>query len=907
MTATTERWLVRGLWAQAIACIALGVFWPGALDTREPASASAGLVMLGFISWLGTGDIRRFRVVNLAGVFGGALAGVLGIGSGQAQISALLLLLCVVNAGLMIGARFRRTESEPWTTDKATLGWEWAIAFLASAGALFSIVLVSTAPLSGQTLSGVVLGILLGSIAWRARRNGQVLWVVAFAALLNGVILTIHGHFVAASALGLIAVTSGFLAEMAARRLLDQLVFLSPGNFRTLEALYGVVFTQQATADTPAHEVIFRVDGYLRSFRSERLRLVRLVITAYELLPILFGLTPLSFLSLSSRRDFLSRYFKIDDGDPPAYRALRKVGLAVVISAVEAMVRLIMQLLYMGYYGDPAVQKSIGYTPFSERTKTYSVVPVRRYPSLRVETPEDLRVRGVDVISGADVVVIGSGAAGAIVADQLAAQGRDVLVLERGLYVKPDEFSENEIDMLGRLYGDGALQMAESLAFNVIQGSCVGGSTVINNAVCFDTPDRVLNAWNSADGGDAGLDIDAFKASHAWVKERLRIRSVAESCVTRPWQDVLNPGDIPVGTGIARLLADRSHGYGVVSANVADCLGCGYCNIGCRYGRKLSMLDEILPAAQQKYRERLRILSEANVQRLATRDERVVEITVRVGGERDLVIRNPKTVVLSAGAISSSRVLLGSGIGRGELPVGRRLCFNMASPLHGLFRQELNSYAGLQIAHYLEMPDQHPGFVFESEFNPPIQQALLMPGWLDTHQRNMTHYRNMAMWGVLVGTEPVGYLSAGGVLGGPQVVYRPTARDLDQLVEALIILGRAMLAGGADEVLPATRRYRSYSGGAGRIRRDGDLDQLHKLVKEDRDIWLGSAHPQGGNPFSRRRGKHGTTGGVVNPEFQVYGVSNLYVVDASVFPSPTIVNPQQSVMAVAHYASQRIA
>src|SRR5690606_30742715 len=113
-----------------------------------------------------------------------------------------------------------------------------------------------------------------------------------------------------------------------------------------------------------------------------------------------------------------------------------------------------------------------------------------------------------------------------------------------------------------------------------------------------------------------------------------------------------------------------------------DCLGCGYCNIGCKYGRKLSMLDEVLPHAQQKHGDKFRILSEAEVVKLGTFGPRVTDIHIRLRDGRKLTIQNPKTVIVSAGTIASSWLLMRSGIGAGELPVGKFLAFNMGSPLH---------------------------------------------------------------------------------------------------------------------------------------------------------------------------------------------------------------------------------
>ena len=63
-------------------------------------------------------------------------------------------------------------------------------------------------------------------------------------------------------------------------------------------------------------------------------------------------------------------------------------------------------------------------------------------------------------------------------------------MLERGQYVEPRHFTEDEVGMIGRLYADGLMQQTEDFRFTVLQGSCVGGSTTVNNAVCFDPPPR---------------------------------------------------------------------------------------------------------------------------------------------------------------------------------------------------------------------------------------------------------------------------------------------------------------------------------------------------------------------------------------------------------------------------------
>jgi len=642
-------------------------------------------------------------------------------------------------------------------------------------------------------------------------------------------------------------------------------------------------------------------------------------------------------LSPSKRRDFIDKRFKQEIINlTPGYRLMN--GLLRFVNRIlltlrgrpveeelnatmnftdllEGMMRFVMQMSYLGYYGDERSWakddegNGIGYVPFSKRDKNFKAIPRRPHPPLAITSPEDVARQGLDVIYDADVVIIGSGAAGAVLAEQLLAQGRRVLMLERGVYSHPDTFNEDELDMVSRLYSDGALQISQSLRFTILQGSAVGGTTVVNNAVSFDTPQEVLNNWNARNSSKT-IDDEEFYKSQKAIRERLQIGRIKAGTRT-PLDDVLNHGDVKITDGVGKYFANHpelgEYDYDVVEANITDCLGCGYCNIGCKYGRKISMLDEVLPKAQAQYgADKFQIFSEAEATHLEANGKKITEVVATIRGKRRLVIKNPKTVIVSAGTIASSWLLKKSKIGE-NLPVGRGLSFNMGSPLYGWFDEPVNAFQGLQIAHYLNIKEKE-GFVYETWYNPPLAQALTMPGWLDTHYQNMQRYDEMAAIGVLVGTESNAHIQPALLVNGPDVVYKPSQRDMDRLLDALQILGGILFEAGAKEVYASTRKYHSYKASDGKAKAHlsslDDIVNLRELVKDDSDLLLGTGHPQGGNAIGSR--PDGANPSVIDANFKVYGYDNLYVCDASVHPTSTTVNPQLTVMSLAHYASKFI-
>jgi choline dehydrogenase-like flavoprotein len=185
-----------------------------------------------------------------------------------------------------------------------------------------------------------------------------------------------------------------------------------------------------------------------------------------------------------------------------------------------------------------------------------------------------------------EVVVIGTGAGGAVAGCELARKGRRVLFLEAGgAYAHPDFGKKSLAWSTRHMYAARGPQTTRGDAVLIIpQGRVVGGSTVLNEGICMRPPRARLEEW-------AGI----AQAPHLLPDE-------VAPYVDEIWRRL---GVMPTHEGIGRrnnaLLRDGLARIGVehgwIERNAPSCLGCGVCHYGCPSGAKASVDKAILPEA----------------------------------------------------------------------------------------------------------------------------------------------------------------------------------------------------------------------------------------------------------------------------------------------------------------------
>lgn len=494
-----------------------------------------------------------------------------------------------------------------------------------------------------------------------------------------------------------------------------------------------------------------------------------------------------------------------------------------------------------------------------------------------------------------DVVIVGTGAGGAVSAEILARSGLRVIMVEEGPLKSSRDFNMLESEAYPQLYQESAARKTRDKAINILQGRCVGGTTTVNWTSSFRTPPATLAYWVR----HFGLATFSAEALAPWFEQVERRFSVAR------WHMRPNENNEILRRGALRL----GIATGEVPRNVRDCINLGYCGMGCPVNAKTAMLDTTIPVALEHGAS---LLTRARAKRIVMAQGRASALEVdwldatglRPSG-RGLRI-TARHFVLAGGAINTPALLLRSQAPDPNRLAGRRTFLHPTVVSAGVFEQRVDGHSGapqvIYSDHFLHRDPIDGPIGYKLEVPPlhPVLTATTLHGLGPEHAQRMRDFvHTHAMIALLRdGFHPE---SPGGSVelhedGSPVLDYPLTDFVFEGARRALLSMAEIQFAAGAHTVSPIHELalgYSSWSQARAAILALPMAPLLTRVV---------SAHVMGGCPLSDDE-----RSGLVRPDGRHRHLENVSVHDASLFPTSLGTNPQLTIFAICARASAGLA
>jgi len=604
-----------------------------------------------------------------------------------------------------------------------------------------------------------------------------------------------------------------------------------------------------------------RIENWLDGFSPAARRLVRLMLAGHALTPLLSRrLRPFHRLAQKDAEEWLRH------GDHARLRLRRDATTGLRTLAVIAFASTPQVGSRIGYDGSPVLPvdwAALGPAPR---------LPVTSHPDVPSHT-------------SCDVVVVGSGAGGAVAAYELARAGLRVVVLEEGGLVSRDDIRGlTPVERLFLAYRDqGLTSTIGTPVISLPMGRAVGGTTVVNSGTCFRTPEWVLQEWTAA--GIAGVDPDAMAPLFDEVEELIGVVPVPD--------EILGPNGRVFRRGAEAL----GYSHGPIRRNVRGCHGHGACAFICPIDAKQAMHVSVLPGAVAAGAQ---ILAGCRAVRIRLEGGRVRGVVAAVhdmqtGEKRGTVAVDARAVVLAAGALFTPALLLRQKLANSSGQVGRNLVIHPGVGTTAEFDEELHAWKGVMQGYHCDQLIRE-GVLLESTFPPPGlgYSAGALPGSGAALKELFGRLPHMAACGSVISDHGVGRVRILPGLGAT-MRYDLAPDDARRVLKGIALACEIYLASGARRVFPMLP-------GLPEVTHREQVRQIREGRWRPSELKLSAYHPMG----TCRMGSDPRTS-VVDGDGQTHDVPGLWVLDASLMPSSTVVNPQISVMVMALRGARRLA
>ncbi|RKO87413.1 GMC oxidoreductase-domain-containing protein, partial [Blyttiomyces helicus] len=388
-----------------------------------------------------------------------------------------------------------------------------------------------------------------------------------------------------------------------------------------------------------------------------------------------------------------------------------------------------------------------------------------------------------------DVVIVGSGAGGGVIAGLLAQAGHSVIVVEQGKYTHPADLCLQELRSYAELYHRSGGVTPRDCSIRILAGKAFGGGTYVNWSASLIPPHDVRKEWATRFNLPHFLSRD-YQASLDAVTSRAGVGVSAVS------HNVAN-----------QILIDAckklGYDWSVIPQNTAgQAHECGYCTFGCPYGIKQGTHQSWLKDAANAG---ARFIQQTTVNRVLHKHGRTIGVLATVQADGQPLFVRARKVVASAGALHTPALLLRSGLTNPN--IGRNLRLHPATLVYGVFPSRLvESFKGSIMTVLSRVADNLDGSGYGAKLEISASHAgslaVTLP-WRSAaeHKRFMALESRLVPMLVLVRD----YDSVGTVKLDPQgdseISWALSKRDARSIAAGLEASIDALIIAGATEII----------------------------------------------------------------------------------------------------------
>jgi len=456
--------------------------------------------------------------------------------------------------------------------------------------------------------------------------------------------------------------------------------------------------------------------------------------------------------------------------------------------------------------------------------------------------------------SGYDVVIIGSGCSGSFVAWKLTKSGLNCLLLEAGSYFHAETYPRKEIDSNSKLYWGGGIELNTEANIGILRPKVLGGGSIVNQALLDRFDDIALDSWTEESGVNYFTKKD-LAPYYDQVEEEIASQEIPAKFRNRN-AEIFEKGFKNNGFNCAPLVRAQKDCKYEDGNDCVECLG------GCRIDSKQSMPVTVLKEAIEKG---LTVVADFEARKLILqKDVCNVKGTFTNGESGEF---SGKKMVMAAGSIGNSRLLLNSGFKHPQ--IGQKFYTHPQHMILAMYDDPVNSHKSAFQGFKSDDPNfRKSGFKLENVFAPPVAIAMLMPGFGKSHQDIMRNMNHLACIEVAIRDTCPGKIS---VNKAGRAIIKKTLNKEDQRRwnKGLHAINNIFNSTGARQIIPGA-------------------------------IPIG-LHLMGGCSIGTK-----SDNSVVSEEFKMFENENVYVTDSSLFPNAPGINPSFTIMALSLKASELI-